>query len=69
LNRLVDFHEIWHEGNVIQVALDAIIFNPISSTILKWLRFKVVSWGHDFHSALHSNGLGLFNRWVIIGIV
>jgi hypothetical protein len=27
---------------------DAIIFNPISSTILKWLRFKVVSWRHDF---------------------
>jgi hypothetical protein len=30
------------------VDIDAIIFNPISSTILKWLRFKVVSWGHDF---------------------
>jgi hypothetical protein len=27
---------------------DAIIFNPISSTFLKWLRFKVVSWRHDF---------------------
>jgi hypothetical protein len=30
------------------VDLHAIIFNPISSTILKWLRFKVVSWRHDF---------------------
>jgi hypothetical protein len=30
------------------VDLDAIIFNPIFSTILKWLRFKVVSWRHDF---------------------
>jgi hypothetical protein len=30
------------------VDLDAVIFNPISSTILKWLRFKAVSWGHDF---------------------
>jgi hypothetical protein len=28
--------------------LDAIIFNPISSTILNWLRFRVVSWRHDF---------------------
>jgi hypothetical protein len=28
--------------------LDAIVFNPISSTILKWLLFKPVSWGHDF---------------------
>jgi hypothetical protein len=24
-------------------------FNSISSTILKWLGFKVVSWTHDFH--------------------
>jgi hypothetical protein len=32
----------------IQVDLDAIIFNPISSAILKWLRFKVVNCRHDF---------------------
>jgi hypothetical protein len=25
-----------------------IIFSPISSTILKWLRFEVVRWWHDF---------------------
>jgi hypothetical protein len=25
-----------------------VIFNPISSTILKWLRFKVLSWRHDY---------------------
>jgi hypothetical protein len=24
------------------------IFNPIASTILKWMRFKVVSWMHNF---------------------
>jgi hypothetical protein len=30
------------------VDLDAIIFNPLSSTILKRLWFKVVSWEHDF---------------------
>jgi hypothetical protein len=45
--------------------LDAIIFNPISSTILKWMRFKVVSWRHDFQPCT-ANGLGLFNCWVII---
>jgi hypothetical protein len=28
--------------------LNAISFNPISLTILKWLRLKVVSWSHDF---------------------
>jgi hypothetical protein len=33
LNRLVDFHEIWHRGNAIQGNLNAIIFNPIVKTI------------------------------------
>jgi hypothetical protein len=28
------------EGDAIQRDLDAIIYNPIASTILKWLRFK-----------------------------
>jgi hypothetical protein len=41
-------HEIWYGGNAIQGDLDAVTFNPISSTILKWLRVKVVSWRHDF---------------------
>jgi hypothetical protein len=44
---VVDFHDIPQGGNAIQGDLDAVIFNPISSTILKWLRFKVVSWRHD----------------------
>jgi hypothetical protein len=48
LNHLVDFHDIWYGGNATQVDLDAVIFNPTSSTILKWLRFRVVSWRHDF---------------------
>jgi hypothetical protein len=34
--------------NAIQGDLGAVIFNPISSTVLKWLMFKVVSWRHDF---------------------
>jgi hypothetical protein len=37
---LVDFHDIWWGGDAIQGHLDAIIFNPIASTTLKWLRFK-----------------------------
>jgi hypothetical protein len=48
LNRLVDFHEIWYRGNTIQGDLDAIILNPKTSTILKWLRLKFVSFWHDF---------------------
>jgi hypothetical protein len=39
---LVEFNEIWHGGNAIQGDLDAIIFNPIVSIILKLLRFKFV---------------------------
>jgi hypothetical protein len=38
----------WYGGNSIQWDLGAIIINPIPSTILKWLRFKVVSWRRDF---------------------
>jgi hypothetical protein len=34
--------------DAIQRNLDATIFNPIASTTLKWLRFKVVGWIHDF---------------------
>jgi hypothetical protein len=37
---LVDFYEIWYTGDAIQGDLDAVIFNPKASTILKWLRFK-----------------------------
>jgi hypothetical protein len=42
LNRLVEVHEIWYGGNAIQGDLDAIIFNPRASIILKLLRFKIV---------------------------
>jgi hypothetical protein len=38
----VEFHEIWYGGNAIQGNLDAIIFNPIASIVLKLLRFEVV---------------------------
>jgi hypothetical protein len=43
---LGNLHDIWYGDDAIQVDLDAIIFNPIASTILKWLRFNVVSWRH-----------------------
>jgi hypothetical protein len=42
LNRLVDFHDVISGGNAIQVDFDAIIFNTISSTILRRLSFKAV---------------------------
>jgi hypothetical protein len=61
----VDFREIWLAGAGIQGDLDAVIFNLISSTILKWLTIKVVSWKHDVQPCTAS-GLGLFDCWVII---
>jgi hypothetical protein len=46
LNRLVDFRGIWYGGNDIQVDLDAIIFIPIATTILKWPSFKFQIFSH-----------------------
>jgi hypothetical protein len=37
--------------NAIQGDLDAIFFNPISSTILKWLRFRLLVGGMIFSLA------------------
>jgi hypothetical protein len=39
---MVEFYEIWRGSNAIQGDLDAIIFNPIASIVLKLLRFKIV---------------------------
>jgi hypothetical protein len=33
LNGLVDFHEIWQRGDIIQGDDDAVLFNPMASTI------------------------------------
>jgi hypothetical protein len=70
---LVDFLDIWYGGNAIQVDLEAIIFNPISLTILKWLRFTVVRWRHDFQPCtamvwdclIVGLLLGLLGCWVV----
>jgi hypothetical protein len=43
----VDFREIWYAGAAIQGDLDAVIFNTSSSTILKLLRLKFVTWRLD----------------------
>jgi hypothetical protein len=39
---------MWQKDNAIQGDLEAVIFNPIPSTILKWFKFKAVTWRHDF---------------------
>jgi hypothetical protein len=38
---LVDFHELWYRGNATEGDFDAVIFNPISSTILRGSKLLV----------------------------
>jgi hypothetical protein len=61
LNRLVELCEILYGGDIVWDR-DEITFNPIASTILKWFVLQFVWWIHYLHhSALLSNGLGLFS--------
>jgi hypothetical protein len=41
---LLDFHEIQKGGHAIEGDVDAMTFNIIASTILKWQRFKPLRW-------------------------
>jgi hypothetical protein len=62
LNRSVHLDEFCMEVMLFVGDLDVTKFNPIASTILKWLRFKSVRWMHYLHhSALLNNELGLFS--------
>jgi hypothetical protein len=61
LNQLVDLNEMYGD-DAIAGDVDALTFNPIASTILKWLQFKVVGWMHYLHhSAMLSSGMRLFS--------
>jgi hypothetical protein len=62
LNLLIALYDILEGGDAIAEDVDAITFNPIASTILKWLGFRVVRrMQYLHHSALLDNGLGLFS--------
>jgi hypothetical protein len=43
LNELVHFQEIQHAGHVIECDLNAILFNPVLSTIPKYRTLKLAS--------------------------
>jgi hypothetical protein len=43
---LTDLDELLYGVDAIAGDLGATTFNPIASTILKWLRFKVLRWMH-----------------------
>jgi hypothetical protein len=58
LNQLADFHIIQQGGHAIERDLESIIFNSIVSTILKWQKFKLLSWMQNLHqSVLNYQGL------------
>jgi hypothetical protein len=44
LNQLIGFYEIQQGGHAIESDLDTILFNLISSTILKWWTFQPLRW-------------------------
>jgi hypothetical protein len=48
LNQLVDFYEIQKEDHAIEGVIDAIIFNPVASTIPKWWTFKITDMATSF---------------------
>jgi hypothetical protein len=53
------------QDDAIALDLHATTFNPVASTILKWLRFTLARWlQYLHHSALLNNVLGLF---IIVG--
>jgi hypothetical protein len=51
VNQLVDFYEIQYGGHAIEGDLDAVLFNPVSSTIPKWRTFKLLRWMQNLHQS------------------
>jgi hypothetical protein len=48
----------WYGGDATERARDAVISNPIVSTVLNWSSFKLLRWMQYLHdSALLNNGL------------
>jgi hypothetical protein len=51
LNQLVDFYEIQKDGHAIEDDLDAVLINPVPSTIPKWRTFKLLRWMQNLHQS------------------
>jgi hypothetical protein len=48
---MVDFYEIQYGGHVIEGDLDAVLFNPVTSTIPKWRTLKRLRWMQNLHQS------------------
>jgi hypothetical protein len=55
LNRFVDFYEIQYGGHAIEGDLDAVLSNPVLSTIPKWRTFKLLTWMQNLHQSTWAN--------------
>jgi hypothetical protein len=48
---LVDFYENQLGGHAIEDDLDAVLSNPVPSTIPKWRTFKLLRWMQNLHQS------------------
>jgi hypothetical protein len=46
---LVDFYEIQKKGHAIEDDLGSVLYNPVSSSIPKWRKFKLLRWMQNLH--------------------
>jgi hypothetical protein len=57
LNQLAHFHEMRYGGHATEGDLDAILFNPVASTIPKWWMFKLLRWMQNVHQSMWDHGI------------
>jgi hypothetical protein len=50
-----NFYEIYYGGRAIEGDLNAIIFNPVASTILKWQIFILLRWMQKLHQSMQNH--------------
>jgi hypothetical protein len=48
---LVDVYEIQWGGHAIEGGLNAVLFNPVPSTIPKWWTFRLLRWMQNLHQS------------------
>jgi hypothetical protein len=51
LKQLVDFYEIQYGDHAIEANLEAVLFNPVPSTIPKWRTLKLLRWMQNLHQS------------------
>jgi hypothetical protein len=52
-----NFYDIYYGGRAIEGDLNAIIFNPVASTILKWQTFILLRWMQNLRQSMQNHGI------------